>query len=161
MASVQVEVAWGRLVGNTAYVGIDADFADFPFLQMLGLSSYPYFGWNTPEDLPLDYYRRLLASRNTPVMVVEGGWSSASAGSIVSTPAVQARYVARHAALLDEVDARGWLQLLFADLDLAVVPPPLPANLPLFANLGLTDSNFAAKPALAAWDALFARRLVS
>jgi hypothetical protein len=160
MASVQVETAWGRLVGSAPYVGIEADFADFPFMQMLGLSSYPYFGWNTPEDLPLDYYQRLLAGRNVPVMVVEGGWASASAGSIASSPDRQARYIARHATLLDAVGARGWLQLQFADIDLAAVPPPLPANLPLFASIGLADSNFVAKPALAAWDALFARSLV-
>jgi hypothetical protein len=160
MASVQVEVAWGRLGGSGSYVGIEADFNDFPFVQMLGLSSYPYFGWSTPDELPADYYRRLLAGRGTPVMVVEGGWTSAGAGSIASTPERQARYITRHAELLDVVGARGCLQLQFADIDLASLPPPLPANLPLFANLGLMTSAFTAKPALSAWDALFARRLV-
>jgi hypothetical protein len=160
MASVQVETAWGRLNGNKLYGGVEADFADFPFMQTLGLSSYPYFGWGTPEELPLDYYQRLLAGRSLPVMVVEGGWASAGAGSLVSSPDLQARYIDRHAALLDQVAAKAWLQLLFADPDLATVPPPIPANLPLFASIGLTDSNFKAKPALAAWDALFARKLV-
>jgi hypothetical protein len=160
MASVQVEVAWGRLVGSGPYVGVEADFADYPFMQMLGLSSYPYFGWRAPEDLPLEYYTRLRAGRTVPVMVVEGGWASASAGSFVSSPALQARYIARHAALLDAVGARGWMQLQFADIDLAALTPPLPANLPLFASLGLADSNFAAKPALAGWDALFSRRRI-
>jgi hypothetical protein len=161
MASVQVEVAWGRLGGSGSFVGIETDFTDFPFAQMLGLSSYPYFGWSTPDDLPPDYYQRLLAGRSTPVMVVEGGWSSAGAGSFSSTPERQARYIARHAELLDAVSARGWLQLQFADIDLASLPPPLPANLPLFATLGLMTSAFAPKPALAAWDALYARRWVS
>lgn len=160
MASVQVEVAWGRLVGSGPYVGAEADFADFPFMQMLGLSSYPYFGWSAPEDLPLEYYTRLRAGRTIPVLVVEGGWASASAGSFVSSPALQARYIARHAALLDAVGARGWMQLNFTDIDLAALTPPLPANLPLFASLGLADSNFAAKPALAGWDALFSRRRI-
>lgn len=160
MASVQVEVAWGRLVGSGPYVGAEADFADFPFMQMLGLSSYPYFGWSAPEDLPIEYYTRLRAGRTIPVMVVEGGWASASAGSFVSSPALQARYIARHAALLDAVGARGWMQLNFTDIDLAALTPPLPANLPLFASLGLADSNFAAKPALAGWDALFSRRRI-
>lgn len=160
MASVQVEVAWGRLGGTGTYLGIEADFADFPFVQMLGLSSYPYFGWSAPEDLPLDYYTRLRGGRSVPVMVVEGGWASASAGSIVSSPALQARYLTRHAQLLDAAGARGWLQLQFADIDLAALPPPLPANLPLFASIGLANSDFSAKPALATWDALFARLLV-
>ncbi len=161
MASVQVETAWGRLGGNGPFVGIETDFADFPFVQTLGLSSYPYFGWATPEAMPPDYYQRLRGARSLPLMVVEGGWASASAGSIASSPETQARYIARHAELLDNAAAQAWLQLQFADVDLSAVPPPLPANLPLFASIGLADSNFVAKPALAAWDALFARRLLS
>jgi hypothetical protein len=160
LASVQVETAWGRLGGAGSYAGIATDFADFPFMQVLGLSSYPYLGWGRPEDLPLDYYSRLLAGRSLPTMVVEGGWASASAGAIVSSPQQQARYVTRHAELLDQVGARALLQLQFADVDLASVPPPVPPNLPLFASIGLADSDFVAKPALAAWDALHARRLL-
>lgn len=157
MASVQVETAWGRLGGNGGYVGIATDLADFPFVQVLGLSSYPYFGWTTPESLPTDYYSRLVAGRSLPVMVTEGGWTSASVGSFSSSPELQARYVARHAELLDAAKALAWLQLQFADIDLAALTIPVPSNLPLFTSIGLADSNFAPKPALAAWDALFAR----
>jgi hypothetical protein len=166
LASVQVETAWGVLGGGgsngsgTGYVGIERDIADFPFAQWLGLSSYPYFAYAQPEDIPGDYYRRLLAGRTLPVMVVEGGWTSASVGSVRSSPEIQARYFARHAQLLDDVAARGVLQLVYADIDTSAFPQPQPANLPLFTRIGLVDSNFAAKPALAAWDALFARRQV-
>ncbi len=93
-------------------------------------------------------------------MVVEGGWTSATAGTITSTPDKQARYITRHAQLLDGIAARGYVQLMYADLDLSTYPQPQPANLPLFASIGLTDSNFGAKPALAAWDAIHARRRV-
>lgn len=165
LASVQVETAWGVLGnggvtgGSTSYVGIERDLADFPFAQWLGLSSYPYLGYAQPEDVPLDYYRRLLAGRTLPVMVVEGGWSSASVGSVRSSPSNQARYIARHAQLLDAVAARGVIQLVYADIDASSFPPPLPANLPLFTHIGLVNSDFAAKPALAEWDLLFARPL--
>lgn len=160
--SVQVERAWGGLGGNGAFDGIDQDFADFPFIQALGLSSYPYFMWPQPEDIPADYYARLKGSRNLPVLVTEGGWTSANlAGSTIqSTPEKQARYIARHAGLLDSVAAVACFQLMFADLDLTALPAPIPASLPLFAELGLTDKAFTAKPALAAWDALFARSLL-
>lgn len=158
-ASVQVDLAWGR-GGNNIYVGVETDFADFPFIQTLGLSSYPYFGWPQPEDLPLDYYQRLLNGRNLPTMVLEGGWTSTSVGSVTSSAEQQARYITRHADLLDAVGAKGWMQLQFADIDMASFPPPVPPNLPLFVSIGLTDSNFAAKPALAAWDALHARSVV-
>ncbi len=160
--SVQVETAWGRLGGTGPYVGIATDRADFPFMQMIGLSSYPYFAYPTPEDMPADYYTRVLAGAPAlPAMVVEGGWPSAGASAngqtFQSSTALQARYITRHAALLDSIGALGWLQLEFADIDVAALPPPLPPNLPLFVTLGLVDSQYGAKPALAQWDALFAR----
>jgi hypothetical protein len=158
--SVQVEVAWGRLGGPPGpYAGIATDLADFPFIQSLGLSSYPYFSWSHPDSLPADYYARLVAGRALPVAVVEGGWTSASVGSIVSSPALQARYLTRHAALLDSARAIGLFQLTFTDLDLAATPPPPGSILPLFAALGLVDIHLVRKPALSAWDAAFARPL--
>ncbi len=157
-ASVQVELAWGRLGGNGSYAGVEADFTDFPFMQRLGLSSYPYFGWAQPEDMPADAFQRLLGGRSLPTMLLEGGWASTGVGTISSSPVLQARYVSRLPELLDRAGAVAWLQLQFADLDMAALPPPVPANLPLFASIGLADSSFAPKPALAAWDALHARR---
>lgn len=156
--SVQVETAWGVFT-HTPYAGVDTDLHDFPFTQILGLSSYPFFSYAQPEDLPADYYSRLLTGHGLKAMVVEGGWSSASAGSISSSPEMQARYITRQSQLLDSIDALGVVQLMFADLDLSTYPQPQPASLVQFAHLGLTDSSFAAKPALAAWDALFARKL--
>jgi hypothetical protein len=157
--SVQVDAAWGRIGQNVAYRGVEQDFSDFPFMQALGLSSYPYFSYAAPEEIPLDYYRRLANGRSLPVLVVEGGWTSGSVGGVQSTPDVQARYVRRHAALLDSARAVGVFQLTFTDLDLESYPPQPPGSiLPLFAQLGLVDVNFAAKPALAVWDSLFARR---
>lgn len=156
--SVQVEVAWGRLGGAPApYVGVAQDFADYPFLQSLGLSSYPYFVWSDPDSLPGDYYARLTSGHPMPVAVVEGGWTSASVGGITSSRATQARYLVRQAALLDSARASGVFQLTFTDLDLAASPPPPGSILPLFAALGLVDIHLVPKPALARWDASFAR----
>ncbi len=156
--SVQVETAWGRLGTNSGFLGIDQDYNDFPFAEAIGLSSYPYLGYVLPEDLPGDYYTRLRGARALPMLVTEGGWSSASLGTRVSSPAIQARYVAKHSELLDSINALAYLHLVFADLDLASFPPPIPANLPIFASIGLTDSQWNAKPALAEWDTLFRRQ---
>jgi len=160
MISIQVETAWGVLLGNGPYQGIDTDYADFPFAQLLGLSSYPYFSYAQPADIPVDYYSRLLTGRSIPAMVTEGGWTSASVSTVSSSPEMQRRYIERHAQLLDSVAARAVVQTLYADLDLSSFPPPIPANLPLFISIGLADSDLMAKPALAAWDALFARSLM-
>lgn len=153
--SVQVDVAWGALGGGT-YEGIAADLADFPFMNALGLSSYPYLtGFDHPEDVPLDYYARLAAEASLPVLVVEGGWPSTSVGPQTSTPAEQARYITRQVELLEAAGAAAAFQLTYADLHPSIFPPG--SILPLFATLGLVDTALAPKPALAVWDSAFAR----
>lgn len=157
--SVQVEAAWGGLQGTNQYVGVEADFRDFPFIRALGLSSYPYFVYRDPADLPLDYYERLLNGRDLPTMLVEGGWTSASVGSVQSDAPKQARYIARHAALLERAKSIAWMPLFFTDLDPAAFgPQPAGSILPLFVHLGLVDTQLRAKVALAPWDSLFALR---
>jgi len=158
LVSVQVETAWGRLQGGTTYVGIATDRADFPFINALGLSSYPYLGgFGDPDGIPLDYYSRLVQGAPVPVIVLEGGWPSVPVAAVTSTPAMQAGYLARQARLLDAAGAAGVFQITFTDLDLSAFPPPANSSLVPFAHLGLVDSALGAKPALAVWDSLRAR----
>jgi hypothetical protein len=157
MVSVQVEVAWGRLQGGTTYVGIDQDRSDFPFLDALGLSSYPYLAsFSEPDSIPLNYYSRLTESAPLPLVVLEGGWSSVSVGGAVSSPAQQAEYLRRQAAVLGSAHAAALFQITFTDLDLSGWPGQ-PTGLEPFAHLGLVDSALTPKPALADWDSVFAR----
>ncbi|MCI0531487.1 MAG: hypothetical protein L0Y74_06015, partial [candidate division Zixibacteria bacterium] len=153
--SVQVDYAWGRLDGSS-FKGIDADIIDFPFMEEIGLSSYPYLaGFSEPEDIPLDYYYALTQPYGLPAMVTEGGWTSKTLGSIASSPGKQRRYIQYQQQLLDSVEAIAVFQLTFTDIDLASLPPN--PTLELFAYLGLVDVNLVPKPALTAWDAIFAR----
>src|ERR1051325_4982412 len=57
--SVQADVAWGP--PPAAYSGVETDFRDFPFNKVLAISSYPYFFYPDPDQVPLDYYARLAA----------------------------------------------------------------------------------------------------
>lgn len=160
--SVQVEAAWGQFSMPPAYVGVDQDRADFPFIQALGLSSYPYLGgWVHPDSLPANYYSRLVAGAPIPTLVVEGGWSSEVVSPAAATPAVQAAYIRKQAALLDAAGCIAVFQLTFSDLDEAANPVPPGTSLGPFAHLGLVDVNLAPKPALAEWDDTFARPLLA
>ena len=155
--SVQVDVAWGAL-GGGRYQGVDTDFVHFPFMQELGLSSYPYLaGFTDPDSVPLNYYSRLIEGRTIPTMVTEGGWTSISLGGIVSSPEKQRRYISRQMQILDSVKAIAVFQLTFADLDLSANPPPPGSILPLFAHLGLVDINLNPKQGLTVWDENFRR----
>jgi hypothetical protein len=155
--SLQVDAAWGRLGGGTTYIGVDQDFTDFPFMTTIGLSSYPYLaGFADPADVPDDYYSRLGTGHNLPMMVVEGGWCSASVAGVTSDPAKQARYITRQQTLLQNAHAIGVFQLEFADIDTTGLHLPPTSILPLFTTIGLVDSNLQPKPALAAYDSAFA-----
>jgi hypothetical protein len=160
--SVQVETAWGRLPSVGSFVGIETDRTDFPFIEAIGLSSYPYLGgFAEPEDVPLDYYSRLIAPGTAllPMLVVEGGWSSAGAGTITSSPEKQARYIRRQMAIADSARLVAVTQITFTDIDLAANPLPPGSIIPLFAFNGLVDADLRPKPALAEWDRALARPL--
>lgn len=158
MVSVQVETAWGRLQGGTTWVGIDQDRSDFPFLDALGLSSYPYLGgFADPDSIPLNYYARLTLGAPLPLVILEGGWPSVPAGNALSTPAMQARYIERQGRIIDASEVAGLFQITFTDLDVSALPPPVDSSIVPFAHLGLVDSVLDPKPALTAWDSLLAR----
>jgi hypothetical protein len=157
--SVQAEVAWGRIGATSAsstYIGIATDYTDFPFIQELGISSYPYLTYTNPSDMPSNYYAQLAAGHMTPVFVSEGGWTSMNltAQNVQSSPAQQQAYIRRQAQLLSNANAIGLFQLTFTDLSLSSWPPTDSAELVPFAFLGMVDSNFIPKPALTTWDSL-------
>jgi hypothetical protein len=156
--SIQADVAWGP--PPAAYVGAEVDFRDFPFNQVLALSSYPYFVYADPDQIPLNYYTRIANGRPLPIMVVEGGWTSAAVGSVQSSRTTQARYLRRHEKMLDSAKAIALFQLNYSDIDISAYQP-LPAGsvLPLFASIGFVDASLVAKPALATHDSIFARPL--
>jgi hypothetical protein len=160
--SVQVETAWGRLPNVGHFVGVDADRADFPFIKALGLSSYPFLAsFAVPGDVPDDYYARVNGSGTSrlPMLIVEGGWSSASVPGVTSSPELQALWIKRQMDLADRAGLVAVTQISFTDLDLTTYPVPSGSILPLFAHLGLVDADFHAKPALAEWDRALARPL--
>ncbi|MGH7740874.1 MAG: hypothetical protein ACRENS_02505 [Candidatus Eiseniibacteriota bacterium] len=158
-STVQVDWAWGHLGNGGSYAGVAQDRADFPFMQVLGLSSYPYFAYALPESIPADYYSRLVEGAPIPEIKIEGGWTSASlpANSITSSPDIQRRYFVREEEMLDQAHAVGWLTLGFTDLDLSAVPPQYQISIAPFASLGLVDINLTPKPALPVWDEAFKR----
>jgi len=160
--SVQVDHAWGRLIGGV-YKGVEEDFTDFPFMEEVGLSSYPYFGYDEPEEIPLDYYSRLVGGKIIPSFVTEGGWSSQPIvtpdRNFFSSDQLQKEYIAYHSELLDEVKAIGWFQLTFTDINLYNLPPDVPEIIAYFAYLGLVDASLFDKPAIEAWDENFKKTL--
>jgi len=157
--SIQVDYAWGKSQNNT-YIGVDKDFADFPFIQELGLSSYPYFAFENPQDIPINYYSKITEGRSIPVFVSEGGWSTEKVGTYNESLQKQNDYILQQGLILDNAKATALFQLLFTDLDASALPAGISPNINLFTHIGLVDVNFNVKPSLAAWDNIFKRKYV-
>ena len=159
-ASIQADLAWGP--PPAAYRGAETDFRDFSFNQVVALSSYPYFVYSDPDQIPLDYYVRVAGGRSLPILVVEGGWTSATVGSIQSSASKQARYVRRQERLLDSAKAVAVFQLNFTDIDVVAYQGQSALNNPslaIFASIGFVDSELRPKAAIATHDSVFARPL--
>jgi len=95
------------------------------------------------------------------MLIVEGGWSSASVSGATSSPALQAQWIKREMDLADKAGLVAVTQISFTDLDMSSYPVPAGSILSLFAYLGLVDVDFHPKPALAEWDRAFARPLAT
>jgi hypothetical protein len=128
-------------------------------IDALGLSSYPVFAFDTPEQIPSDYFVRFDQATLLPLLMVEGGWSSAPVPWSNGTPEQQIDFVSRYEELLDDVAADVWVMLTFTDLDIPALglPPDRAATLSNFAFMGILDADLARKPAYAEWERIFER----
>ena len=156
--SIQLETCWGVLGEITPYRGISTDMVDFSFAQFTGVSTYPYFSYPKPNDMPPDYWTRPAAETDgRPVYHAEGNWATnASTSTAIRWPwseADQAKYVTRLASWLTMVNATEWMCLIYADLDWG--PQYTTAQLAPFLSIGVANSNLTAKTALQPWDAVF------
>ena len=128
-------------------------------IDAIGLSTYPGFVLDYPAQIPADFFQRFDQATDKPLLLVEGGWNSAPTAITNGTPAEQADFFRRMAALLDGVHARVWVFLMYADLDLATfgLPPDREAGLANFSRMGIVDTAFHHKPAFAVWDSVHRR----
>lgn len=165
-----------RSPGTTVFVSFQADEANGMFgdpiidhfaliddfdIDALGLSSYPVFVFETPADVPADYFTAFDEATDLPLLLVEGGWNSAETPLTSGTPQEQADYFARYEELLDGVGAELWVLLTFTDLDIPALglPPDRALILSNFAHMGILDVDLQRKPAYADWARIFARPL--
>ena len=157
--SFQVEDTWG-LHGPSQVEDPFALISDFD-IDVLGLSSYPVFTFDTPADVPDDHFRRFRDATDRPLALVEGGWSSASGAWAEADPAEQRQYIRRYEELLDGIEATMWIGLLYADLDVEALglPPDREETLLNFARMGIADENLQRKPSYAEWKRIFDRPL--
>lgn len=132
-----------------------------PDLDVLAISTYPYFVHGSAAQIPADYYAPLTTRTRGPLAISESGWPSEPTDRFSGSPADQARFLRTvHTQLGSRLAF--WVNLMIDDLDVQafdryLVAHRLPAQgdtLRLFASLGLRSRAGAPKPALSVWDRL-------
>jgi len=116
-------------------------------LDLVVFTTYPFFDFATPEEIPPDYYREGTERAGLPVAFSEVGWPSAPLAvapesMFGGTEAEQAGFIARLPELLEGVDPVFVMWVWAYDS---------PATGPLFESLGLSQNDGTPKPALEAW----------
>ena len=130
-----------------------------PELDILALSSYPYFVFPSGADIPADYYSRALQHTDKPIAISEGGWTSRDLGNIHATPEDQVAYLN---AIHEQLGSRlaFWVYLLLNDFEMESYSKAFSEQgvsaadlntLSMFASLGLREMDGTPKPALAVW----------
>ncbi len=120
-------------------------------LDMIAFTTYPFLLYQTPAELPVDYYTEIAQYTDVPIAFTELGWPSAPLSVDESSPfggseTEQAEFVA---TFFD----------LTAKLDLAIVLWSFPHDIgeginPAFASVSLRHNDGRAKPALGVWGEL-------
>jgi hypothetical protein len=121
-----------------------------PYLDVVVFTTYPYFDYAHPDDIPADYYRDAVQRLGVPVAFSEVGWPSgplsvAPASPFGGTPAEQRAFIERLPDLLEGVDPAFVMWVWAYDIGEIVGPT--------FATVGLSENDGTSKPALGAWSA--------
>jgi len=131
-----------------------------PRLDVWAISSYPFVVYPSGADIPADYYTPLLSRTSKPLVVAEGGFPSTDIGPFHGTPRDQVDYLNAIHSQIGGDRLAFWIYLLINDFNLNSYAKIMNRNgqgadidtLGMFASVGLTTADRAAKPALEVWD---------
>ncbi len=128
-------------------------------IDALGLSSYPVFAFDSPDQVPSDYFTALDQATDLPLLMVEGGWSSEDTQLLNATPQEQIDFFRRYEQLLDGIQAELWVMVTFTDIDMTSLglPPDRALALSNFAFMVILDTALRRKPSYAEWERIFSR----
>jgi len=115
-------------------------------LDALGLTSYPYFEYDTPDDIPDDYYDAIAVHWTGPVIFTEIGWLGGPSAPYAGSEHDQARFIGRFFELSNDLPLRYVVWLFLHDWDGQL-------GLPAFRNIGLRRNDGTPRAADAVWRA--------
>jgi len=117
-------------------------------VDLIGLTTYPYQVFASPEDLPADYYLRLSRCTHKPLAFTEIGWSSSG----TSDENEQARFLLRFLELTKGMDLEMVNWLFLHDTTLTGIPASIAH--PETGTVALKRVDGTEKEVYGVWKAL-------
>ncbi len=119
-----------------------------PKLDLLAISTYPSFAFETPADIPPDYYEQLRSYTDRPIVIAEMGYSSAPCREGINdgTEGEQRDFLLQ--VLLRAEAMEMPFVVWFAGWDPAFATDP---PLDLFQHIGLIRADGSKKPSWFVW----------
>lgn len=128
-----------------------------PYIDLVGITSYPYFDYETPSAMPNNYFSEIRNYSTKPLFITETAWITRSTfgnaldkTNYTGSQAEQSAYVKKLATILnsESVEAVNWFS--FHDAQDSEKPATIPAFL-LFDSDGLKTYDDTDKQAFAFW----------
>lgn len=115
----------------------------FPDAALIGFTTYPSLVFTSAEEIPDDYYRRLLDhTGGRPIVITEMGWhAEGDFGPYSGSEEEQARFVARLPELFEDAGVIFYVWSFLYDQEAQVV----------FDSMGLFRADGSPRPAWQAW----------
>lgn len=119
-----------------------------PKLDLVAISTYPSFAFDTPNDIPEDYYRQLETYTDRPIAIAEMGYSSGPCRQGINdgTEQEQRDFLASILRQAEGMEMPFVVWFASWDPTFASEPP-----LDLFQHIGLLRSDGSEKPSWKLW----------
>lgn len=148
---------WDKLRKGVKTTKLVDRFSDY--MDIFAISTFPSLVFESPMDMPKDFYLRASKISKKPLAIVESGWSSEgnTNGYFVGNETDQALYVALMPTYFDNENLEFWIYRLAYDLDLDEYKPIFaesqldPEVMSIFSSMGLKDVDGRSKKAFRNW----------
>lgn len=118
---------------------------DFPDADLIGFTTYPGIVFESPDDIPADYYTSISEHTPKPVVFSEMGWhAGGDFGPWSGSEEHQAEFVERFPSLIEGLDVEFYTWSFMFD-------QPIPG---VFETMGMFTPDGTPRPAWDAWLAL-------
>ncbi len=120
-------------------------------VDAIGFTTYPFFEFESPADLPDTYYSEIADHTAKPILFTEIGWTANPASPYTGSDTDQVDLIERLFVLTTGIDVRYAAYLAKNDF-----PTSLIGSGSAFFEIGLRDPSGTPRPADAAWRAAVA-----